>query len=98
MAIELDPDTRKRAITSLRKYLSEELEEEIGDLKAQLFLDFFLKEIGPSIHNAALERSQAYLRDRLLDLDGVCSEVEFGYWLKIPKREGNPRSGGGSRK
>lgn len=98
MAINLEPDARKRAISSLKKYLAEELDEEIGDLKAQLFLEFILKEIGPSIHNAALERCQIYLRDRLLDMEGVCSEAEFTYWLKAAKREGSPRGGGGSHR
>ena len=32
---------------------------EIGDLKAGLVLDFFLAEVAPSVHNAAIERAQA---------------------------------------
>ena len=45
-------------------------------------LDFFLAEVAPSVHNAAIERAQAYVRDRLADLDGACTLPEFGYWTQ----------------
>ena len=76
----LTAEARKRAIASIRQYFSKELELEIGDLKAGLVLDFFLAEVAPSVHNAAIERAQAYVRDRLADLDGACTLPEFGYW------------------
>lgn len=89
MAIELTPEARKQAIASLRRYFTEELDQDVGDLKAGLLLEFMLREIGPSIHNAAIERAQVYLRDRLVDLEAVAAEVEFAYWPKsrgVPKR------------
>lgn len=82
MKIELTGDPRKEAIASLRRYFSEELEQDIGDLKAGLLLDFFLAEIAPSINNAAIARAQIYLRDRVADLDGTCTAPEFAYWPK----------------
>ena len=65
---------------SIKRYVAENLDEEIGDLKAGLFLEFCLKEIGPSIYNQAIADAQAYLTGHLTDLDGVCQEDEFGYW------------------
>ncbi len=82
MAIALSAEPKKRAIASIRRFFDEQLEQDIGDLKAALVLDYFLREIGPSVHNAAIEHAQAYLRDRVADLDGVCTEAEFGYWPK----------------
>jgi len=43
-------------------------------------LEFFLKEIAPTVHNGAIAEAQTYLRDRVADLEGACSAIEFGYW------------------
>ena len=80
MAILLSRETKKQAIKSIRRYFLENLEEEIGDLKADLLLDFFLLEIGPAIYNQAISDAQAYFLDKVTDLDGSCYETEFGYW------------------
>ncbi len=48
MKIELTDEARKRAVASLRRYFAAELDQEVGDLKAGLLLDFILQEIGPS--------------------------------------------------
>lgn len=88
MSITLSPEIRKQSLGSIRRYFAEHLEQDIGDLKAGLLLDYFLKEIGPSVHNAAIEYAQTFLRDRVADLDGVCSEPEFAFWPKTraPRR------------
>jgi uncharacterized protein (DUF2164 family) len=52
----------------------------MGDLQAGLLLDFVLKEIAPSVYNAAITDAQTYLRDRVADLDGACVVPEFSYW------------------
>ena len=80
MAIELSKDARTRSIASIKHYFAEHMDEEVGDLKAGLLLDFFLKEIGPSVYNHAITRAQAYFQEKTVDLDGACYEAEFGYW------------------
>jgi uncharacterized protein (DUF2164 family) len=80
VAIKISPDTRKRLIASLKRYAAENLDEELGDLKAGLLLDYCLKEIGPPIYNQAIADAQSFLTDRVADLEGVCHEDEFGYW------------------
>ncbi len=79
MAITLSPETTKRLIASIKRYAAENLDDEIGDLKANLFLEFCLKEIGPSIYNKAIADAQAYFTDRVADLEGVCHEDESQY-------------------
>ena len=86
MTISLSDDARKQAITSLQRYLAEEFEQEVGELKAGLLLEFFLTEIAPSVYNGAIADAQAYLRDRVADLDGACAAVEFAYWPKAAVR------------
>ncbi len=80
MAIELSEDNKKQLIASIKRYFEENMEDEIGDLKAGLLLDYFLKEIGPTVYNQAIADAAAFFRDRAADLDASCYEVEFGYW------------------
>lgn len=82
MAIKLSDETSQRLIASIKRYVSENMEEEIGDLKAKMLLDFFVEEIGPSIYNKAIADAQAHMHERVGDLDGSCYEPEFGYWKR----------------
>ena len=82
MAITLSPDTTTRLRASIKKFLSEQLDEDAGDLKATLFLDFCLQEIAPSVYNRAIADAQAYFTGRVQDLEGVCYEPELNYWVQ----------------
>jgi uncharacterized protein (DUF2164 family) len=82
MAIELTPEARKQALSSIKRYCAEQLDLDAGDLKASLLLEFFLREIAPSVYNGAVADAQVYLRDRLADLEATCYEAEFDYWPK----------------
>ena len=80
MKISLPDAARKQSIASIRRYFADELEQDIGDLKAASLLEFFVKEIAPTVYNGAIADAQAFMRDRVADLEGVCSVPEFGYW------------------
>ena len=82
MAITLSQDARDHLIPSIKRYFTEHMDEDIGDLKAALLLEFCLQEIGPSIYNQAIADAQAYMQDKVTDLDGTCFEPEFGYWQR----------------
>ena len=82
MVIKLDPDRKKRAIESIKRYFVDQLDGEIGDLGAGLLLDYFLAEVGPSVYNKAIGDAQANLHEQVADLDGRCFVPEFGYWTK----------------
>jgi len=79
VAISLPRDVRTRACESIKRYFAENLDDDIGDLKAGLLLDFFLEEIAPSVYNRAIVDAQTYFQDKLTDLDGTCYEPEFGF-------------------
>ncbi len=86
MPITLSPESTKRLHGSIKRYVSENLEQEIGDLKASMLLDFVLREIGPTIYNHAVSDVQKVMQERVADLDGVCYVEEFGYWKPDRKR------------
>jgi uncharacterized protein (DUF2164 family) len=82
MAIELSTDTSKRLIGSIRRFFADELDQDIGDLKARLVLEYCVQEIGPSIYNQAIADAQAHLNRQLADLENACYQKEFTYWRR----------------
>jgi len=82
MAVNLEKETEKRLLSSIKRFYAEEMEEDIGDLKAMRFLDFCLREIGPSIYNQAVIDAQSYMQDRIAELSDVNYKAEFDYWKK----------------
>jgi uncharacterized protein (DUF2164 family) len=87
MAIELDKDVRDRAIVSLQRYFTENMEEPIGNLQAGALLGFFLEEIAPLVYNTAVGHAQQQLHGRIAELDIECHEEPFGYWKKFERRK-----------
>jgi len=95
MAIELSPEITKQLQSSIKRYFAETLDQDIGDLRAGMLLNYCLKEIGPSVYNQAIADAQAYFQGRVGDLEGVCYEKEFTYWTPATRVElGKPRTKG----
>lgn len=86
MPITVNAQATERLRASIKRYFAEQLDQDIGDLKAGLLLDYVLTEIGPVIYNQAVADAQAYVRDRLVDLESVCYEKEFTYWAATPPK------------
>jgi uncharacterized protein (DUF2164 family) len=82
MTIKLEADTEKYLLESIRRFFAEELDQDIGDLKAMLVLEFLNQEIGPSIYNQAIADAQAFFQEKALDLSAVRYEPEFDFWKK----------------
>lgn len=78
--IELDKAAREAAIASIQRYFEHQLDEPLGNLQAGALLDFFVREIGPSVYNRAIAEAQARLAARVAELDIECHEDEFAYW------------------
>ncbi len=86
-AITISDDARKRAIISMQRYFADELELEIGDLKAALVLDYFLAEHGPTVYNKAIADARAFFDERSADLGAICFHEEFPFFA-ARKRSG----------
>jgi uncharacterized protein (DUF2164 family) len=80
MSIELSKEARTDAVASIRQYFERNLPEPIGELPADLLLNFFLEEVGPAIYNKAVADAQTRLAVRVSDLSGELYEDEFQYW------------------
>ena len=82
MTIKLDGETHAYLVSSIKRFFMKELEEDIGDLKAEMVLEFFAKELAPSVYNRALADAQTYFVDKASDLVNVRYEPEFDFWKK----------------
>ena len=70
MPIKLSDDRRTILVADIQKYFSQELDESIGELKAGLVLDFFMKHLGPPVYNQAIRDARGFIQDKLIDLEG----------------------------
>ena len=82
MTIKLTKDMEQRLITSIKRFFSEVMEQEIGDLKASFFLKYALQEIGPCVYNKAVGDVQSSMQDMVSEIDSTCYAPEFVYWKK----------------
>jgi uncharacterized protein (DUF2164 family) len=69
--IVLKDDRKKAMISAIKKYFSEERDEDLGDLGAQMILDFFIEKIGPDIYNQGLDDAHLYMNEKLEDMYGL---------------------------
>ena len=80
MPITLPPEARQQAISSLERYVAQELDERIGNIAAAGLLNFFLQEIAPVVYNQAVADVQERLQQRVAEVDLEVHEDEFAYW------------------
>jgi uncharacterized protein (DUF2164 family) len=80
MTITVSSETQQRMIASIKEYFLEQMDDEVGELKASMLLEFFLREIGPTVYNKAIRDAQTQMQERVADLEGSCHEPEFSYW------------------
>jgi uncharacterized protein (DUF2164 family) len=83
--ITIPDKARTQAIASIRRYFEENMDEEIGELKAALLFDYIVAEHGPTIYNQAIADARSFFEERVADLGGICYHSEFPFWVK-PKR------------
>ena len=85
MAIELGKEESKEVIASLQRYCREELELELGEMRAKFLLDYILKEIAPLAYNQGVKDAEEFMRGRIEDLPGTCFEEGLTYWAAKKK-------------
>lgn len=88
--IKVSPDARAKAVGSIRRYFAEELDQDIGDLKAGLVFDYFVAEHGPTIYNQAIADARAFFEERSADLAAIGYQAEFPFW-EASQRDGSKR-------
>ena len=54
-------------------------------LKATLLLDVVLEEIGPTLYNLGMADAEAFMAERVADLEATCHHAEFPSWGKATR-------------
>ena len=85
MSIELNKQETKEILASLQRYFSEELEEELSEMRAKFLLDYILKEVAPFAYNKGVKDAETFFRAKTEDLSGTCFEDGLTYWQKKKK-------------
>lgn len=93
MEISLSKEIEKKLAASIKRYVTENLETDIGELQSSLFLQFCLEEIGPFIYNQAISDAQSYVQEKALDMENSCFAPESTYWTKQDKNKAKRRIG-----
>ena len=76
-SLSLPDASKKLALASIKRFFTEQLDQEIGDLKAMLVLDYILAEHGPAIYNLALGDARAFIEERAGDVEGLGYPQEY---------------------
>jgi uncharacterized protein (DUF2164 family) len=71
MEIKLSEDRFKFMVESVQSYFRNEHDESIGELKAEMMVEFFIKKLGPQIYNQAIDDAHSFIQDKLIDLEGI---------------------------
>jgi uncharacterized protein (DUF2164 family) len=85
MSIDLNKEDIAAIIPSLTRYIREELDIELSEMRAKFLLDYVMKEIAPFAYNRGVKDAEGYFRTKVEDLPATCFEDGLTYW--VPKRK-----------
>ncbi|MFT2089895.1 MULTISPECIES: DUF2164 domain-containing protein [Paraglaciecola] len=74
--IEFSSQQKEQIITKLQKFMSSELDLELGQFDADFLIDFISKEMGSLYYNQGLYDAQAVLVDRMDSLTDAIYQLE----------------------
>ena len=69
--IILSEESKKQAVDDIIKFFIERRDEEIGQLAAELLLDFMIEKVGAAVYNQAIRDAQAFMSEKVEDLYGL---------------------------
>jgi uncharacterized protein (DUF2164 family) len=65
--IEFSKDETKAIAASIQRYFREELDQDLGQLPAEMLLDFMAEQVGPYFYNRGLRDAQTVLTQKAED-------------------------------
>lgn len=66
--IKLSKEEEEVLLDSLRDYMNEEFDLDIGNLPAKFLFDFMVDLIGPTIYNQAIDDAEPWLYERFISI------------------------------
>ncbi|WP_378954676.1 DUF2164 domain-containing protein [Pelosinus sp. sgz500959] len=68
---KLTKELKEQIITDIQNYFHDERDEEIGNLSAELLLQFMIEKVGPAIYNQAIRDAHSLVTKKIEDLYGL---------------------------
>ena len=68
---KLAKEVKEEIVADIQRYFSDELDESIGNLSAELLLQFMIEKVGPAIYNQGIRDAHALVSKKLEDLYGL---------------------------
>ncbi len=65
---KLTKEIKQQIIFDIQKYFSDERDEEIGNLSAELLLQFIIEKVGPAIYNQAIHDAHSFVSEKIEEL------------------------------
>lgn len=62
--IKLTPEVEELVLDSLRDYMEEEFDTDIGNLPARFLLDFIIETLGPHLYDQVVDDMEPWLYER----------------------------------
>ncbi|OQB06415.1 MAG: hypothetical protein BWY19_00226 [bacterium ADurb.Bin212] len=67
--IKIEKEKKLEMINQIKAFFIDNRGEEIGDLQAELLLDFLIEKVGAGIYNQALNDALYWFKNRISDLE-----------------------------
>jgi len=75
--IAFSKEEKEIIVHKVKRYFSEELDQDLGQFDAEVLLDFFASDIGPYLYNRGLSDARAILESKLEHIDEALYEIEM---------------------
>jgi uncharacterized protein (DUF2164 family) len=76
ISIKLPKEEKDELIKNVQAYFEEERSERIGNLGAEQFIDFMMKELGPYIYNKAIADSRLLINEKMVQIEDELYTLE----------------------
>ena len=68
---KLTKELKEQVVLDIQKYFLDERDEEIGNLSAELLLQFMIEKVGPAIYNQGIRDAHSLVSKKIEDLYGL---------------------------
>lgn len=76
ISIKIPKEEKKQLIQNVQAYFEEERSETIGDLAAEQYIDFMIRELGPYIYNKAITDARTLVNEKFNQLEDELYTLE----------------------
>lgn len=66
---KIPKEQKIQIVKNVQAYFEEEMAETIGDLGAELLIDFMMKELGPYLYNQAIGDVRKVINEKMMQMD-----------------------------